>query len=80
MTRKYVNVGKYVLYFNSHAHVERDAMPESVSPRFTVYFNSHAHVERDLHHVELTDGGKYNFNSHAHVERDPLTLTIAVQF
>ena len=54
--------------FNSHAHVERDAMAWQ---RIDVlwHFNSHAHVERDSFRV----GGKRmltNFNSHAHVERD----------
>ena len=35
-----------ILYFNSHAHVERD---EAARPLLlqTWYFNSHAHVERD---------------------------------
>ena len=34
-------------YFNSHAHVERDAL---FLHRISVYthFNSHAHVERDM--------------------------------
>ena len=34
-------------YFNSHAHVERDAFEVSFSGA-RVYFNSHAHVERDV--------------------------------
>ena len=34
------------VYFNSHAHVERDIrVPVTYSARS--YFNSHAHVERD---------------------------------
>ena len=34
------------MYFNSHAHVERDFAdsPKSIT---VPYFNSHAHVERD---------------------------------
>ena len=34
------------IYFNSHAHVERDSSP-IVNAYGVVYFNSHAHVERD---------------------------------
>ena len=34
-------------YFNSHAHVERDALAHKVSGAI-VNFNSHAHVERDF--------------------------------
>ena len=33
-------------YFNSHAHVERDAVPSKILSQ-AKYFNSHAHVERD---------------------------------
>ena len=37
----------YTVYFNSHAHVERDVFGKNTyKPR--IYFNSHAHVERDL--------------------------------
>ena len=56
------------IYFNSHAHVERD--PELVAVDFgTEDFNSHAHVERDL--LVLEGFSMFlNFNSHAHVERD----------
>ena len=55
--------------FNSHAHVERDAL--FVLEGFSMFlnFNSHAHVERD----RLMNGRNYSplyFNSHAHVERD----------
>ena len=35
------------LYFNSHAHVERDRTSLS-QDHHTGHFNSHAHVERDL--------------------------------
>ena len=55
-------------YFNSHAHVERDAA--AVIPFETFAdFNSHAHVERDFW---IACGIVYDidFNSHAHVERD----------
>ena len=39
-------------YFNSHAHVERDALPLYLrTPK--KYFNSHAHVERDITHKHL---------------------------
>ena len=34
------------VYFNSHAHVERDEVTFTIAP-LTLYFNSHAHVERD---------------------------------
>ena len=34
-------------YFNSHAHVERDALCQLIAP-CRQHFNSHAHVERDL--------------------------------
>ena len=54
--------------FNSHAHVERDALQENYIKN-KKHFNSHAHVERDDSTNELTDSIK-NFNSHAHVERD----------
>ncbi len=59
---------RYISYFNSHAHVERDNQLCYIHTRRS-HFNSHAHVERDrppgvgLFFV-------YNFNSHAHVERD----------
>ena len=36
----------YTLYFNSHAHVERDSQLVLITKR-QVHFNSHAHVERD---------------------------------
>ena len=54
--------------FNSHAHVERDNIDNSLFKCYT-NFNSHAHVERDY----TTGAGTaivFNFNSHAHVERD----------
>ena len=34
-------------YFNSHAHVERDADALEISKDDLIDFNSHAHVERD---------------------------------
>ena len=37
----------YKIYFNSHAHVERDAFDIETSS-FYDDFNSHAHVERDM--------------------------------
>ncbi len=36
-----------ILYFNSHAHVERDEAKDKVEPVIK-NFNSHAHVERDI--------------------------------
>ena len=42
--------------FNSHAHVERDAIFEELRP-LDANFNSHAHVERDC----FTKGGKTAF-------------------
>ena len=58
-----------LFYFNSHAHVERDA---TIPPIITIifYFNSHAHVERDAERHVAFIYCDY-FNSHAHVERDP---------
>ena len=56
------------LYFNSHAHVERDLPGFLISCIFR-YFNSHAHVERDDSIYDGT-GNLLDFNSHAHVERD----------
>ena len=56
------------MYFNSHAHVERDdILSDCLNDGED--FNSHAHVERDTHFTALA---LYytNFNSHAHVERD----------
>ncbi len=37
----------YKIYFNSHAHVERDSEVEETSSVME-NFNSHAHVERDF--------------------------------
>ena len=56
------------LHFNSHAHVERDAI-SWLFKNHSTDFNSHAHVERDM---ELARSQRTNghFNSHAHVERD----------
>ena len=56
------------LYFNSHAHVERDASwINKIVAKFD--FNSHAHVERDIC-LAYFSFEKIYFNSHAHVERD----------
>ena len=48
MERDQPQIGyKYVqIYFNSHAHVERDKL-ELKRRNGYEYFNSHAHVERD---------------------------------
>ena len=35
------------IYFNSHAHVERDDKPQQYL-QIVTNFNSHAHVERDI--------------------------------
>ena len=44
---------RYILYFNSHAHVERDE--ELTMENITnTNFNSHAHVERDLYFFAVT--------------------------
>ena len=54
--------------FNSHAHVERDAIIH-IHIAVNAYFNSHAHVERDaIIHIHIAVNAY--FNSHAHVERD----------
>ena len=58
------------LYFNSHAHVERDRDVDMFQ-KCICYFNSHAHVERDSSPIVNAYGVVY-FNSHAHVERDAL--------
>ena len=63
-----INPSISFLYFNSHAHVERDLTPARYFC-FSADFNSHAHVERDNGDIGAVFGD-YNFNSHAHVERD----------
>ena len=46
MTIKNARFGGYHRHFNSHAHVERDAMTfDEFVKKYN--FNSHAHVERD---------------------------------
>ena len=64
-----------VFNFNSHAHVERDNLPQFLLNSYH-YFNSHAHVERD---VEFSMFLKVysHFNSHAHVERDYLRQVLS---
>ena len=64
--------GNWWSYFNSHAHVERDATIKQEHP-VNVNFNSHAHVERDPGKLQ-SSAICANFNSHAHVERDLSTL------
>ena len=56
------------VYFNSHAHVERDDQSLYLYIK-KLYFNSHAHVERDVQSYERWRWDD-DFNSHAHVERD----------
>ena len=63
--RRYLDVD---INFNSHAHVERDALMQ-LNRLLMSNFNSHAHVERDQLNSYLLCA-KLNFNSHAHVERD----------
>ncbi len=58
----------FELYFNSHAHVERDNLDADDSIE-RIDFNSHAHVERDATMLMIIMWNFY-FNSHAHVERD----------
>ena len=57
------------MYFNSHAHVERDVWCLVFGVWSIPHFNSHAHVERDQFYSQMKTADK-NFNSHAHVERD----------
>ena len=57
-----------LVYFNSHAHVERDFFADKTTLK-GVNFNSHAHVERDRVEISIYTAIWY-FNSHAHVERD----------
>ena len=47
MTVEYDEEDLNLLYFNSHAHVERDS-PPMIYRTYVRYFNSHAHVERDV--------------------------------
>ena len=50
-----------ILHFNSHAHVERDALQENYIKN-KKHFNSHAHVERD---GDFTFMGTYgNISTH----------------
>ena len=56
------------IYFNSHAHVERDRLICQLIGKFC-NFNSHAHVERDPRSFPNFRRACH-FNSHAHVERD----------
>ena len=42
----FLHLDSCFLYFNSHAHVERDETL-SLGVTDTTHFNSHAHVERD---------------------------------
>ena len=44
------NSARLISHFNSHAHVERDAIREELEQAIKD-FNSHAHVERDLRAV-----------------------------
>ena len=55
------------LNFNSHAHVERDALPLLALPQF-LHFNSHAHVERD--------DGVAMFNSDTDISTHTLTWSV----
>ena len=43
-----------MIYFNSHAHVERDE-PSEIVLIYSSYFNSHAHVERDYAQTFVRD-------------------------
>ena len=45
-------IGFSPINFNSHAHVERDAL-KFYNDKTTLNFNSHAHVERDTHFITL---------------------------
>ena len=68
MTKILTGKANPTIDFNSHAHVERDQIPQAHhETRFN--FNSHAHVERDNRVSAYIRAGEY-FNSHAHVERD----------
>ena len=69
----FVVMGKQILDFNSHAHVERDLTVMPAWYATLIHFNSHAHVERDSYDWRLNPLF-VNFNSHAHVERDFITL------
>ena len=40
-----------ILHFNSHAHVERDALT-LFKEVIIANFNSHAHVERDMNRIQ----------------------------
>ena len=60
------------VYFNSHAHVERDSC-NVIMNKISKNFNSHAHVERDVG-TRAFKNKVFDFNSHAHVERDARML------
>ena len=47
VTRVSTNLSYSYLYFNSHAHVERDENVVDMGKQI-LDFNSHAHVERDI--------------------------------
>ena len=68
VTLNVISLPGWLVNFNSHAHVERDALCITGKPNIS-NFNSHAHVERDPHSVSMVSSKSY-FNSHAHVERD----------
>ena len=70
--RKFFITAWYFLYFNSHAHVERDIF-NSRDFSGGKNFNSHAHVERDIMQ-KWKKTPISNFNSHAHVERDIMII------
>ena len=52
VTLNVISLPGWLVNFNSHAHVERDALCITGKPNIS-NFNSHAHVERDLEHQYL---------------------------
>ena len=64
VTLNVISLPGWLVNFNSHAHVERDALCITGKPNIS-NFNSHAHVERDPTPVSMVSSKSY-FNSHAH--------------
>ena len=57
-----------MVYFNSHAHVERDDISFDVTTAHTI--STHTLTWSVTFHTFQRGIGTCNFNSHAHVERD----------
>ena len=58
-----------MMHFNSHAHVERDAL-KFYNDKTTLNFNSHAHVERDI--------GSFSYIIQIQISTHTLTWSVTV--